>query len=175
MIAFLAKGERGMARFEDDMISGLKAGMRRLVASVCVISLKDSSGQRHCMTATAVSSLSDDPPALLVCVNKGATAYPALMDGVDFCVSIFDEQHEDLSALCAGMTDEENRFARGNWLEHEGLPYLQDAQASFFCCNEQVVPYGSHIIAIGKLKAVFTADGEVRPLLYADGQYHKLS
>lgn len=164
-----------MPHFKEDLSAGLKAGMRRLAASVCVISLKDKNGIPHAMTATAVTSLSDNPPALLVCVNKSATAYTALLEHQPFCVNILNQNQADISMHCASKT-EEGRFAKGRWQDHSnGLPYLVDAEAIFFCSNDKIVEYGSHLVAIGKLTEVFTAAGAVAPLLYADGKYVSIS
>jgi len=154
--------------------------MRRLAASVCIISLNDQQGVRHAMTATAVTSLSDNPPALLICVNKNAVAYIALKNCLPFCVNVLNESQVDLSVHCASKS-EDGRFAKGNWQTYtDGLPYLADAEANFFCTsdlpvNGQIVEYGSHFIAIGKLTEVMTADRPVAPLLYADGKYRSLS
>lgn len=133
--------------------------MRRLAASVCVISLKDKQGVPHAMTATAVTSLSDNPPALLVCINKNAIACKALSEGQAFCVNVLNETQADISAHCSGKS-EDGRFSKGNWQTHpNNLPYLSDAEVNFFCSNEKVngrvVEYGSHIIVIGKLTDVF--------------------
>lgn len=164
-----------MAIYQDDLSAGLRAGMRRLASSVCIISLKDAQGVAHAMTATAVSSVSDNPPALLVCVNRQASAYPALMDHRPFCVNVLHESHADLSVHCAGKS-EAGRFAKGRWCHHaNGLPYLEDAEAVFFCSNDRLVEYGTHLIAVGKLLEVHTADSAVKPLLYADGKYRKLA
>lgn len=168
-----------MPFFKEDLSAGLKAGMRRLAASVCVISLNDKQGVPHAMTATAVTSLSDNPPALLVCVNKNAVAYEALRDGQLFCVNVLNEAQADISIHCASKT-EEGRFAKGKWQIHgNGLPYLPEAEVNFFCSSEKinnnVVEYGSHFIAIGKLTEVITSDNPVKPLLYADGKYNKLA
>jgi flavin reductase (DIM6/NTAB) family NADH-FMN oxidoreductase RutF len=163
-----------MPHFKDDLTAGLRTGMRRLAASVCVISLKDKQGVPHAMTATAVTSLSDKPPALLVCVNKNATAYAALCDAQPFCVNVLNVSQQDLSVHCAGKS-EQGRFAKGNWKDnHNGLPFLIDAEVNFFCATERVIEYGSHMIAIGKLTEVITADDVAAPLLYADGNYRVL-
>jgi len=164
-----------MPQFKEDLSAGLKAGMRRLAAGVCIISLKDKRGVPHAMTATAVTSLSDNPPALLVCVNKNATAYQALSDQQPFCVNVLNQSQADLSAHCASKS-EADRFTKGQWKNHQdGLPYLVDAEAIFFCRNDKIVEYGSHIIAIGKLTEVFTADSVVAPLVYIDGRYSSIS
>lgn len=164
-----------MPQFKEDLSAGLKAGMRRFAASVCIISLKDKHGVAHAMTATAVTSLSDNPPALLVCVNKNATAYQALTDGQPFCVNVLNQSQAELSAHCASKA-EADRFTKGLWKNHvNGLPYLEEAEAAFFCRNDKIVEYGSHIIAIGQLTEVLTADSAVAPLLYVDGKYTSIS
>ena len=169
-----------MTIFKDDLSAGLKAGMRRLAASVCIISLKDKQGVPHAMTATAVTSLSDNPPALLICVNKNATAYAALRDAQPFCINVLHQSQQELSVHCASKS-EDGRFAKGNWQTHtSGLPYLADAEVNFFCVSDtteskRVMEYGSHLMAIGKLTEVFTAEGDTSPLLYADGKYRSLN
>jgi flavin reductase (NADH) len=163
-----------MQHFTDDLSAGLKAGMRRLAASVCVISLNDRQGVSHAMTATAVTSLSDNPPALLVCVNKNAAAFKALADHMPFCVNVLNAGQSDISIHCASKS-EAGRFTKGNWQKNKNeMPYLADAEVNFFCMNEKVVEYGSHIIVIGKLNQVYVRKGEVSPLLYADGKYRAL-
>ena len=163
-----------MPQFDDEIKAGLKAGMRRLAASVCVISLKDAQGERQAMTATAVSSLSDDPASLLICVNKGASAYPALMKGQNFCVNVLHDSLGDISALCAGMTGEDDRFSQGEWKENNELPYLGGAEVNFFCENDSIFEYGTHAIIVGKFTTIYTADSNVSPLIYADGKYTKI-
>lgn len=164
-----------MPQFKEDLSAGLKAGMRRLAASVCIISLTDKHGVPHAMTATAVTSLSDNPPALLVCVNKNATAYAALLERQSFCVNVLNQSQAELSVHCASKA-EADRFSKGFWKSHtDGLLYLADAEANFFCSNDKIVEYGSHIVAIGKLTEVFTGDSVVAPLLYVDGNYRSIS
>lgn len=165
-----------MPVYKEDLSAGLRAGMRHLAASVCVISLKDSGGSPHAMTATAVTSLSDNPPALLVCVNRQASAYPALMDHQAFCVNVLNNAQAELSVHCASKS-EEGRFTKGKWMHHpaNGLPYLEDAEAVFFCTNDRLMEYGSHLVTVGKLTEVITADHSLQPLLYADRRYWKLT
>ncbi len=162
-----------MARYSD-VVDGLRAGMRRLVSSVSVVSLADQAGNRYAMTATSVTSLSDNPASLLVCINKSASSFPHLKAGANFCVNVLAANQQEISILCAGGSDGEDRFQKGNWIALNNVPYLIDAEANFFCENAAVHEYGTHIIVIGKLMEVLTADGVVNPLLYADGGYRTL-
>lgn len=152
----------------------LRAGMRRLAASVCVITAVDSQGQRHAMTATAVSSVSDDPASLLVCINKSATLYEVLQSGSRFAVNVLPETAADISQLCAMGDGGETRFQLGEWHSAHQLPYLASAEAVFFCELATSLEHGTHLIAIGNLLAAQVAETDAAPLLYADGQYRQL-
>lgn len=152
----------------------LRDGLRRLAKAVVVITCRHD-GQRYAMAATAVSELSMDPPSLLICVNRSASLHLPLSQGADFCVNILHSDHSEISAACSGKVRGEARFAIGNWgATLDGCPILEDAQASFFCRYEQAMSYGTHDIVIGRVEAV-AIQGEVSPLVYADGRYLSLT
>lgn len=159
----------------DHPSTALRAGMRRLAASVCVITAVDGSGQRHAMTATAVTSVSDDPASLLVCVNRHTTLHDILAQGGRFAVNVLSADQADISILCASGESGESRFAQGQWGDANGLPYLRDAQAVFFCRTARQMTHGTHLIAIGDVDKALVADDAVNPLLYANGQYRRLN
>lgn len=158
----------------DNPSTALRAGMRRLAASVCVITAVDSSGQRHAMTATAVTSVSDDPASLLVCVNRQANLHDILAQGDRFAVNVLSAGQAEISALCASAESGESRFALGNWGDANGLPYLRDVQAVFLCHTARQLSHGTHTIVIGDVDKVLVDEGAVNPLIYADGQYRQL-
>jgi len=159
-----------------DPAEGMKMGMRRLAKGVTVISLVDGEGNRHAMTASAVTSLSDDPASLLICVNKTASLAEFLEDGADFCVNVLAQGMGELSNLCAGKEKGEARFAVGDWRLSENLklPYIADAEAAFFCVNDQVSSYGTHLICVGCIDEVMTCGAEANPLVYVDAAYHDI-
>lgn len=158
----------------EDPSLALRAGMRRLASTVCVITAVDSLRQRHAMTATSVTSVSDDPASLLVCVNRQAGLYDTLAQGHRFAVNVLATQHADISACCAGHETGEARFALGQWGDAHGLPYLCDAQAVFFCHTARHLVHGTHLIVIGHVDKALITDQPVEPLLYADGRYRQL-
>jgi flavin reductase (DIM6/NTAB) family NADH-FMN oxidoreductase RutF len=152
----------------------LREGLRRLAKAVVVITCRHE-GQRYAMAATAVSELSMDPPSLLICVNRTASLHLPLSQGADFCVNILHSDHEEISAACSGKVRGEARFGVGKWGETpEGCPVLEGAQASFFCRHAQAMTYGTHDIVIGQVESVLI-QGDVSPLVYADGRYLRLS
>ncbi|MFB9949224.1 flavin reductase family protein [Rhizobium puerariae] len=133
-------------------------------------------GMRHAMLATAVSSVSMEPPSLLVCVNRSASAFPSLQRRGAFSLALLGA---DLAAMSLRLPQAkgEERFSQGNWDSFSapgsaahGLPWLRDAQATVFCETDDVHAYGTHVIFIGRVLAIENA-GRVDPLLYCTGQY----
>jgi len=159
-----------------DTKSVLRLGMRRLAASVCVISTK-ADGRRYAMTASSVTSVSDDPSSLLVCVNREASICPVLALGQPFVINLLSDHQQDVSSLCAGKKEGEERFSQGNWrCSDSGLPYLEGAQVSFFChVDNDNYQYGTHQIVVGRLDSAVVSDAPVSPLVYLDGSYRQLS
>lgn len=148
-----------------------RAAMRRLAATVTVLSARDARGQRCGMTATAVTSVSAEPPALLACVNRSAALHAHLGLGQVFCINLLHTGQQPISDIFSGGAEGEARFASGNWQDSlEGAPFLVDAQANIFCAVEAIHAYGSHGIFIGRVLRVLCQDA-IAPLVYQDGRY----
>ena len=155
----------------QELQQDFRSAMRCLAATVCIVSLADE-GVWNGMTATAVTSVSMDPPSMLVCVNNSASLHPTLQPGVRFCVNMLKSSQVPLAgAFSTSKIKGAERFANGAWqADTSGLPFLADAQANVFCTIEQAIPYGTHTIFVGRVDAV-RASERVAPLLYQDGQY----
>jgi flavin reductase (DIM6/NTAB) family NADH-FMN oxidoreductase RutF len=153
----------------------LKQAMRRMASSVSIVPTTDGEGRAYAMTATAITSVSMDPPSLLVCVNERAGIYSAMQQGRPFCINILHEKQRELAELCSHGPQNRDRFAIGQWQNHaSGIPYLPEAQANIFCINDKSLCYASHSIFIGRVESV-TTHGEVSPLIYLDGTYLAVS
>lgn len=153
-----------------DIAAQMRAGLRRFAKAVVVITAQHGD-QRYAMAATAVSELSMDPPSMLICVNRTASIHAPLAAGADFCLNILHSSQEAISAVCSGGEKGELRFQQGAWATSGGgLPYLEDAQASFMCRNDRAIDYGTHTVFIGLVDEVLTS-GAVDPLVYVDGRY----
>jgi flavin reductase (DIM6/NTAB) family NADH-FMN oxidoreductase RutF len=153
---------------EDDIGQLFRLAMRRFPAAVTVVTAHWGSDAG--MTATAVTSLSMDPPSLLVCVNRAAAFHGVIEQSASFCVNVLREGQERISAGFGGGKPPEERFADGQWRHHEGIPYLVDAQANIFCRRTALFPYGSHSIVVGEATRLLYQE-QVAPLLYVDGRY----
>ena len=151
----------------------LKTAMRGLAQSVVVVTTA-SDGERHAMSATAVTPLSMDPPSMLFCINRTASAYPILLNGAGFCVNLLARRHENIARLCSGPLKGEARFDNDHFaMDDHGVPFLIDAQASISCVQDGRVAYGSHDVFFGKVRTVRLAD-KIEPLIYVDGSYTAL-
>ena len=148
--------------------------MARLAAAVNVITTNGPCG-RAGFTATAVCSVTDDPPTLLVCLNRSASAHPAVIGNGILCINTLASDQEGLSNLFGGKTPMVERFAAANWSTWTtGAPVLDDAVASFECRISQISSVGTHDILYCEVLALrrrASADG----LVYFDRHYHGVS
>ena len=147
-----------------------KEGMRQLTAGVTIVTT--SIGERRIgLTATAVCSLSAEPPMLLACVNREAGAHDPTLQSRVFCVNVLGAQHLDLATQFASSARVSERFTTGNWgTLATGAPVLMDALASFDCLLGQTLRAETHTVLSGRVQAVRT-DAAQEPLLYSRGAY----
>lgn len=144
--------------------------MRRLTSAVTVISTAFE-GHRCGMTATAVTSVSTDPPSLLVCINRASTIHDPMIGSGRFCVNILQAHQIGIAEAFSGAQKGEDRFSAGAWsTDPFGIPHLAEAQANIFCGVDAVNAYGTHSVIIGKVQGVLV-QGNIAPLLYQDGRY----
>ncbi len=155
-----------------------KRGLAHWASGVSVVTLRGPGGD-HGMTASAVCSVSLDPPLVLVCVKKGNRTHGLLKDAGGFCINILAEGQADLS----------NRFAGWGWPEGRdrfedlecgraqasGAAILPGVLAALDCTLHAVHDGGDHDIFLGEVQAVHGAEAEgPRPLLYFHGAYRGL-
>jgi flavin reductase (DIM6/NTAB) family NADH-FMN oxidoreductase RutF len=154
----------------DELRSSFKLAMRRFPAAVTVITSADQT-RRHGMTATAVTSLSMEPPSLIVCINRASLLHDIMLLARRFCVNLLRRDQAALSSAFSGALPAETRFGLGRWgLSPEGISFLEDAQINIFCRKAAAVPYGTHSIFIGEAERVCVRD-PVDPLIYQDATY----
>ncbi|HXF53901.1 MAG TPA: flavin reductase family protein [Hyphomicrobiaceae bacterium] len=150
--------------------SAFRDAMRRFASTVSIVTVW-SNGERHGTTATAVTSVSMDPPSMLVCINRDSRLHNHLVAGERFCVNLLHVDNLQTSRLFASPLSSADRFACGDWrMDAASAPYLADAQANVFCIKDKMVEYGSHTIFIGRVVDV-RMRSDVAPLLYQNGCY----
>ena len=151
-----------------------KNALKLWASGVTVVTSKTESFGLKGMTATSFSSVSLDPPQILVCINKTADTGDAVLEGKSFAINILKADQQDISNQFAGSTSQEQRFANVNWHEGEtGSPVIDDALASIECTVVQQVLAGTHWVIIGEVQSVSCRTGE--PLLYYNSAYRELT
>jgi flavin reductase (DIM6/NTAB) family NADH-FMN oxidoreductase RutF len=148
-----------------------RAALRHFPAGVTVITTRDDQGQPTGLTASAFTSVSLDPPLVLVCVDHAATAYPALTRHGWFAVNMLGESQTHVSRRFA--TTAADKFAGIAYREgRAGLPILDDVVAVLECRVVHQYPGGDHTIFVGQVEGASVTGGP--PLLYFRGEYHHL-
>ncbi|WP_063798085.1 flavin reductase family protein [Streptomyces sp. 150FB] len=148
---------------DDVPAAEFRAAMATLAAPVTVVTCYDDQGVARGLTASAVSSLSMDPPLFLVCLDRGCRTHDALTSAASFCVNLMGPGNEGLALQFAGPT--EQRFSgveltQGPLPEGWSAPSLADSALRLTCLRHEVVDGGDHTILIGRVIAI---DTEARP------------
>lgn len=149
--------------------------MSRLGAAVHVITTDGHAGKTG-FTATAVCSVSDAPPTLLVCLNRSATSMPILRGNGVFCVNTLRAGDELVADTFAGRTkvSREARFETGEWGKlSTGSPALMSAVIAFDCRVIEIKAVASHDIYFGVVEAIHQGDAGAA-LVYHDRLYKKV-
>jgi flavin reductase len=152
----------------------VRNAMRQVVSSVAVIT-SQWGDVRNGLTATAVTSVTLEPPTLLVCINRNARAERLVADSGILSVSFLHGKHDELArAFSTSKLSSDQRFSLGTWTTLvTGAPVLADAAAAFDCRVEQRIEAGTHYIYICRVLAVTSRDDYA--LLYRDGTFRQLA
>lgn len=152
--------------------SAFRQALARFASGVTILTTRDASGRDAGMTVSAFSSLSLDPPLILACVDRAASAAPALAQAERFVVNVLAADQEPLS----------RRFAVKDIDRFEGvaisrglgdIALLDGALAHLECRVTARHPGGDHTIYVGHVDASAVRDGE--PLLYFRGRYGRIT
>lgn len=157
---------------QAELLASFKHAMRHVASTVYAVTTGHGGG-RFGILATAVSSLSFDPPSLLVCVNRTASVHEPLDKAQLFCVNVLGLGNRDVAENFMNP-DGEQRFAVGDWTEDHGVPVLTTAQSSFVCRVAHRHDFGTHTIFIGELIGASHRE-DASPLTYFDRRYIDIS
>jgi flavin reductase (DIM6/NTAB) family NADH-FMN oxidoreductase RutF len=152
--------------------SDFREAMRQLTGGVSVITAgkgRDISG----MTVTSVSSLSVNPPALIVSINREASSWPLVKRYGFFGVNILTSDQIDIAERFTGKGGLKgaDRFAGARWTTRaSGVPLLVGALAAIDCEVEDIVERHSHAIVIGRVLDV-AVSARTAALAYWQGRY----
>lgn len=149
-------------------------GMARLAAAVNLIATDGEAG-RHGFTASAVCSVSDQPPTLIVCMNRQTRTNNHFKDNGVLSVNVLRSEHEQLSGLFAGgAASSQARFAAAQWTTlSTGAPVLKGASVCFDCVVGQSIEVGTHTVFICTVIDM-TVNDCADALVYFNRQYHRI-
>jgi flavin reductase (DIM6/NTAB) family NADH-FMN oxidoreductase RutF len=149
------------ARFRETMGS--------FATGVCVVTALSAHGPAG-LTTNAVSSLSLDPPLLLVCFDNASRTLPIVREAGRFAVNVLGVGQEELAATFASkdLLPAEKFAAVTHSVDH-GVPVLDGALAWLACDLQALHPGGDHTIGVGAVTQMEHTDGE--PLVFFGGAY----
>ena len=124
------------------------------------------------LTTNAFTSLSLDPPLILVCFDNASRTLPVVRASGRFAVNVLRAGQEDLAAVFASKRLQDEKFAEVTHSSDHGVPVLDGALAWLVCDVVELLPGGDHTIGIGAVTALSATDGE--PLLFWRSAYRSL-
>ena len=152
------------------------AGMRRLPTAVSIVSA-EKDDLSYAMTASSVTSLSDSPPSLLVCVNKNAGLATLITDGLKLSVSVLGQDQVSISNACASTHKDSALFSESYWRRQDGHLFVNGAEVVFKCLVDRTISYATHDIVIAGISSIVLPDTATvgDPLIYYNAGYRQLS
>jgi flavin reductase len=154
--------------------STFRDAMAGLGAAVNIITSDGTAGLAGC-TASAVCGVTDEPPTLLVCINRGSRNNAAFRANGKLCVNVLSAEQQALAAhFATGALPMAERFAAAQWdTLATGAPVLHGALASLDCEIESVTEVGTHTVFFCAVKAAHTqVAGDA--LIYFGRRYHRV-
>ncbi len=152
----------------------MRTVMGHFATGVCVISTRRQDDSPVATTVNAVTSVSLDPPLLLVCLAHDSETLAAVRACSRFAVNILADSQREHSIRFAAK-GERSRPREADFSEHHpGLPCLPDALATVACRVSAIHRGGDHVIVIGEALSMSSAENDVAPLLFFRGAYSRL-
>jgi len=145
--------------------------MRRAVSSVSIVTTDGVHG-RCGLTVSSMTSVSADPPMLLICINRNSVAHDAIAANRRFVINVLAAHHQEVAATFAGSTTlgAAYDFESAAWsVTASGLPQLLDPAAIFECELESSTEAGTHSILLGRV--TLSQGRDIAPLAYSNREY----
>ncbi len=160
-----------MSSTQPHLTSGLfRRACGRFATGVVVAAVLDAGRRPHGLTINSFTSVSLDPPLVLICIDYRAAIFPSFREAPYFGLSILSGEQQDISHRFATRPDD--RFDGVEWREGRyPVPLITGALATLECRLDRLLDAGDHGIFLGEALQASVNDGE--PLVYYQG-YRKL-
>lgn len=153
--------------------SDFRQAMSCLAAAVNIITT-DGEGGKSGFTASAVCSVTDTPPTLLICLNRHSSVYATFKANQVLCVNTLAEHQRDLSQLFSSKIPMQQRFEQDQWHTlTTGAPVLKQAAVAFDCKISSIQQVGTHDVFFCEVLATQQSQ-DVQGLVYFNRNYHRL-
>lgn len=156
----------------EPLVAEFKASMRAVAASVSLVTARASDGSFHGMAVTSATSLSMNPPSMLVAVNKSASIHPVIMETGRFCLNLLSEQQTEMLECFSRSDMRDKRFASQDWIVGPGgQPVLRNALFVHVCSVAAAHDFGTHTVFFGKVEQVLSPaeSSEQSPIIWLNG------
>lgn len=155
-------------------VDDFKKALQLWASGVTIVTTNSEQYGLQGMTVTAFSSVSANPPQILVCLNQSADTVKGIEESQHFAVNILRADQQTASNEFAGGASQQERFESTAWTASaSGSPFLNDSIVSLDCKLVNKVLVGTHWIMIGEIQDSISREGE--PLLYFSGAYRAIS
>ena len=156
------------------LVEAFRASMRLAAASVSLVTARDSEGNWHGMAVTSAGSLSMDPPAMMVAVNRTASIHPVIQASGHFTLNLMDESHVALLERFSRSDMRHQRFTPEDWTAAgQSGPVLKGVLCSHVCTVVAAHEFGTHTVFFGKVDEVVLPDPIAQspaPILWLNGK-----
>lgn len=177
MLILSMESDERMQQGADGTVSGaaLRVAMGHFATGVTVVTSRDADGKPVGTTTNAVSSLSLEPPLVLVCFALTSATLAAIDHHRAFGVNVLAAHHQALSTTFARHGATEAWETLPHRMGATDTPRLSDVIAHVECTVEHRVPGGDHEVVIGRVVDVEINPEELAPLLFYRGAYGELA
>jgi|SRR5215218_3842240 len=148
-----------------------RSALSRFASGVTVVTTKDAAGRLHGITVSAFSSVSLDPPLILICIERSAGSHHVFQESGVFVVNILSSEQQELSDRFASQLPE--RFDGVDMaLNIDGIPVLANCLANLECRVKLTADGGDHSIFVGEVETASVYEGD--PLIYFRSDYRTI-
>lgn len=171
---FQDQDEHPAATPDAPVVQAFRTSMRRLAAGTCAVTVRNGD-QIDGLTATSVTSLSMEPPSLLISVRSASRIMDMLRREKRFTVHILGDGQSHEANAFAGRLGSEARATLVDWHHEPGARQrLSGATCHIDCKAARFIPVFSHVLVVGLVESVEIGESS-QPLVYFDGAFHSLS
>jgi flavin reductase (DIM6/NTAB) family NADH-FMN oxidoreductase RutF len=143
----------------EEIVDKFRASLRLAAGSVSLVTACDEGGMCYGMAVTSATSLSMDPPSMLVAINRSASIHPVIKRTGRFCLNLMAEAQASLLESFSRSDMRDKRFLSENWEKtYSGLPALRGALSVHSCRVEGDHIYGTHTVFFGRVEEVVLTD-----------------